>query len=234
MPTTLCGIDGCKGGWLSISVRADGDSPQARMLPDAVALLQTLEASDITAIDIPIGLPSSGVRQCDIQARALLGRRRSSVFPAPLRCTLETGSYADACLISRKNGGKALSKQAHALLPKIRDVDNILWERGTLAETVFEVHPEVSFCLWNSRKPMEFAKQSGFGFVQRLRLTEQQFGDAAREIRRRLSHAIVSDDDILDALAALWTARRIHAGHATRLGAEEDIDTRGLRMQMFA
>ncbi len=38
-------------------------------------------------------------------------------------------------------------------------------------------------------------------------------------------------DDVLDALVACWTARRIHAGTAIRLPPTAPVDARGLRME---
>jgi predicted RNase H-like nuclease len=54
-------------------------------------------------------------------------------------------------------------------------------------------------------------------------------------MREQLPKLTVADDDILDALAALWTARRIQSGSATRLpSGPEERDAFGLPMQMLA
>ena len=70
------------------------------MFADAEALLRD-GACVVTAIDIPIGLTSARARRCDIEARRLLGPRKSSAAPA--RCTLEVDSHAAAmcCLGER-------------------------------------------------------------------------------------------------------------------------------------
>jgi predicted RNase H-like nuclease len=81
------GVDGCIEGWLSISLDLNGGRPFAKVFPqDARGLLS--ESSAVTTIDIPIGLPTTGARQCDGDARRLLKTRRSSVFPAPVRAVL--------------------------------------------------------------------------------------------------------------------------------------------------
>ena len=46
------------------------------------------------AIDIPIGIPEAGARPADREARALLGPRRNSVFPAPVRAAGPAGLAA--------------------------------------------------------------------------------------------------------------------------------------------
>jgi predicted RNase H-like nuclease len=229
----LCGVDGCPAGWLSVSLDDKGEMPVARIFPDAAELLHDA-AERLVAIDIPIGLPSNGVRRCDMEARAILGPRKSSVFPAPLRCTLLAPSYEEACAASAGACGKRLSRQTYEILPRIRQVDTLLRERPTLVQIVYEVHPEVCFCHWNARKAMRHPKQSGFGFLERFRLAEQAFPGAAENIRNTIPRKQASDDDILDALAALWTARRIRAGTAQRLGNPPEWDEQGLPMQMLA
>ena len=87
----------------------------------------------------------------------------------------------------------------------------------------------------NQRRPMAYGKKSGFGFVERYQRLEGFFANTADRIRTRVSGTAVSDDDILDALAALWTAKRIHANSEVRLpsGAQE-MDSHGVPMQMLA
>jgi len=40
-------------------------------------------------------------------------------------------------------------------------------------------------------------------------------------------------DDVNDAFAALWTATRIFQGKAKRIPDKPEVDSRGLRMEMF-
>jgi predicted RNase H-like nuclease len=191
----------------------------------------------VTAIDIPIGLPSrERLRTVDGVARKRLGARASSVFPSPPRATLPFASisYESACDAAAAECGKRLSKQSFAILPKIKAVDTVLRESPELVERVFEIHPELCFYAWNGRRPMRHPKQSGFGFTERIELVRTVFGNAAEEIRERISRAAANDDDILDAFAALWTAQRIHAGTAERLPEKLERDEHGLPMCMWA
>ena len=82
------GVDGCPAGWIQITRHAKSGEIASRYLPDAAALVQQEPRPDVIAIDIPIGLPKAGARACDVEARRLLGPRRSSVFAAPLRAML--------------------------------------------------------------------------------------------------------------------------------------------------
>lgn len=82
---------------------------------------------------------------------------------------------------------------------------------------------------------MRHPKKTGFGFVERLALVQAAFGAAAEEIRKKISRNAASDDDILDALAALWTARRIHSGTAvTHPASAEELDDCRFPMRMLA
>jgi predicted RNase H-like nuclease len=226
------GVDGCKAGWLAVSLSSDGSLSSA-VFQDAVAVLRD-DRYAVTAIDIPIGLPEVGPRSCDIEARKLLGPRRSSVFPAPMRSLLAAQTYEAACSMSRLVCGRMLSQQSFAILPKIREIDLYLQENPAAISRVREIHPEVCFFFWNRGQPMQFSKLSGFGFVERLKLIEGRFPGAPARVRRDHPAKSVSDDDILDALAALWSALRLSANTAVRVGTEGEQDARGLSIGIWA
>lgn len=230
--TILRGVDGCPGGWLAATCERATTIASFAVYPSAAAMFAVPAA--VTTVDIPIGLPAAETRVVDTVARRMLGPRASSVFPTPVRATLATSSYETACDVSAEACGKRLSKQAYAILPKIAEIDAALQGSIELRERVFEVHPEVCFTVWNDGKPMLHPKASGFGFAERLRLAESVFGDAAERARSQFPRTDVSDDDILDALAALWTARRIAGNCAVRLSESDHRDATGLPMTMWA
>lgn len=226
------GIDACKGGWLSVSLAQLGAEPVARVHGTADELFTS--SFRVTAIDIPIGLQTASTRTCDDHARKRLGNRRSSVFAAPVRAVLDHTDYQEANTCSQEVANRGLSKQSFALVPKIAEVDRCLRGGTGLRENVFEVHPELSFAIWNHGQPMRYVKHSGFGFLERLNLSQTRFPDAAQRIREELPTKRVADDDILDALAALWTAERIAAGQAIRMDPEDHADATGLMMNIHA
>ncbi len=87
--TILAGVDGCSFGWLCITKDLENGTLKSMILKSAAELFALTPTPAVYAIDIPIGLTDSGPRQCDIQARRLLGARRgTSVFPAPIRPVL--------------------------------------------------------------------------------------------------------------------------------------------------
>ena len=83
-----------------------------------------------------------GTRAADLLARAVVGRRRSSVFITPVRAALASPDHASPVAVNRRLAGAGVSTQAFALGAKLPQVDN--WVRHQDA-TVVEVHPEVSF-----------------------------------------------------------------------------------------
>ncbi len=123
------GLDGCPVGWVLVATPADGKgSSCVKVVTDLGRVFDALDSGELAAvsIDIPIGLPACGPRLCDVEARKLIGERRSSVFPAPLRAVLAARTYDEAATISRSISDKSLSKQAFAILSKIRDVDDLI------------------------------------------------------------------------------------------------------------
>lgn len=227
------GVDGCRAGWLAVAVPARNSTtkPRAWLHGDARSLLAAVPAG-MVAIDIPIGLPDTGRRSCDVAARRLLGPRRSSVFPAPIRPLLAARTHAEACELSRRLQGTGLPLQAFHLLPRIREVDGLLREEPVMRERLVESHPEVVFAHWNGGRPMVHPKRTEAGRTERLGLLEPHFPEAFAMIRRLFRRSRVGDDDILDALVLLLTAGRLARGEAILLGDQEARDSCGLPMRI--
>jgi len=230
---TIVGADGCPSGWLCVFEDLPSRRLGSKIFASVAELFDAAPEIDVLAIDIPIGLTDAGPRQCDVAARKWLGgKRASSVFPAPIRPALAASTYPEACEISHRAQQKRISKQAWAIYPKIREVDELLRSRDDIARRVREVHPEVTFTAWNGAAISEPKKSAG-GFARRLALVTAHFGDSAFEsVRARYRRRDASDDDILDAFSALWTAERIVAGTAESLPREDAIDSAGLPMRI--
>lgn len=233
MAPRIAGTDGCPSGWLCIEQGEDGVL-RPRLHRTTRELLAYASTTDLLTIDIPIGLTDDGPRLVDILAGRLLGPRGSSVFPAPVRAALEGESYVDACARSAAACGKRLSKQAFAILPKISEVDRGLRADSRLRERVREVHPEVCFYFLNNEQPMAHPKKSGQGYFDRRRLLESHFGAVVGDLRSQVARRDATDDDLLDALVALWSAQRVHSGRHLCVPADPPRDRFGLRMEMVA
>lgn len=204
----LVGLDGCRTGWVA-AIDGGGGETALLVLPDVAAVL-ALRAS-IVGIDIPLGLPEDGPRACDVAARARLGPRRSSVFPAPVRSVLGARDHREAVARSVAASGRGLSIQAWNLVPKIADADRNL----APGDPVVEVHPELSFATL-AGAPLRTAKRHPAGREDRLALLVRPFPDVAGRLATRPGGCAA--DDVLDAYAVLWTVRRIAAGTSEVLG----------------
>ncbi|MDE2992614.1 MAG: DUF429 domain-containing protein [Chloroflexota bacterium] len=211
------GVDGCPYGWFSVGLD-DSDGYEVQAFTTFRELLAHYREARLVLVDIPIGLPQGEEgRECDPEARQLLGRPRgSSVFPTPTRRTVMQAAaapndYGGAAEIERRFAGKGISKQAFAIAPKIAEVDTVLLDRGASATPpVREVHPEVCFWALNHRQPMRSRKKTRDGEDERLRVlreTEPRTQDIFDQACSDFLSRIVARDDILDALAAAVTAK---------------------------
>ncbi len=180
---------------------------------------------DAVAIDMPIGLLDTHPRPADVAARVGLGPRKSSVFPTPLRVTLEAETYAEACELSRAACGKALSKQAWFLLPKIRELDDLLTPPDQ--DRIVESHPERTFARLRGA-PLANNKSTPEGHALRRSILADVFG--AAETAHVGESRVAPATDLLDALALVTAAERVALGREIRHGNE--IDATGLRAQI--
>jgi predicted RNase H-like nuclease len=125
--------------------------------------------------------------------------------------------------------GRKLSLQAFHLLPKIREVDAALRGDAPLRARTFEVHPEVSFAAMNGGHPLASPKRRSAGREERLALVRSLHPDPLA----LLPAGAVAKDDLLDAFAALWSAKRIAAGVARSLPNPIPHDAEGLPMAIW-
>jgi len=194
------GVDAARGGWIAVALRNGRfvDAVLERRFP---VLLERFPKAAAVGVDVPIGLPEVGSRRwADVDARAVVGARRASVFFTPPRAALEATTYTQARALA-----PGISAQGWALKTAILDVDRVRDPR------VREVHPEVSFAVL-AGVPLAFAKRTWNGQRERLRL----LAGAGIVLPDRLDAGLVRADDVLDAAVAAWSATRIARGeHVT-------------------
>ena len=227
------GIDGCKAGWFYF--RFDGAGIAYGVTKTLAEILGDVDGEACVLVDMPIGLLESGKteRQCDLEARtALSPSRASSVFPAPCRQALTASSYAEASAINERVLGRKLSRQSYGLIPKIRELDDLLASSELARASVRETHPEV--CFWGLLGgPMEYSKRTRDGFVDRMRLLRLVEPAAEEMIAAAfLVHGgfDAGRDDIVDAFIAAICARA--AANLRTLPASPRLDRRGLPMEI--
>ncbi|MFC5744483.1 DUF429 domain-containing protein [Actinomadura rugatobispora] len=222
----VLGVDACRNGWLGIVL--GGGAPaahHARAIGDLVAAAAGRAPLDVVAIDIPIGLPDTGRRQADLRAREAARPRWQSVFMTPVRQALAAPDLASANARSREINGTGISAQAYALRTGILQVD--AWVRETRLR-VAEAHPEVSFARMAelSGRPPVAGKKSWAGAHQRMALLAAHGITLPADLGGPGAAAGV--DDVLDAAAAAWTARRIARGDAECMPDPPEVFSDGL------
>ena len=111
--------------------------------------------------------------------------------------------------------------QTFNLFPKIREVDALVSHSDD--DRVAEIHPECAFrrLAGHALAP----KRSADGREQRVALLEPIFGSIDVRVRG------ARPDDVLDAFAVLWSARRFAAGAHEQLG-DGARDERDLPMRL--
>jgi predicted RNase H-like nuclease len=222
--SVVAGVLPCPPGWLVASAKLNGSTfaPEVpRVMATFAEVLDERPAFSVIALNAPVGYVDegrSGGRTCDRQARALLGRRGSTIHNAPSRAVLREGATV---------GSDGLDAVSTALLPRYREVAA---EMAPFRQrTVFEVHPELSFYQINGDKPLRWTKKFEVGRDERRSLLERRIPGIDRVLDAELYD--VAPSRLLDAAALLWTARRIFSRSGTRLPSDPEWDDQGLRME---
>ena len=257
-PSLAWGVDSCKGGWFYIALDATGEWC-CGMVERLHTIVERAGKHDRFLVDIPIGLPDNEnpePRACDLLARSTLGKgRSSSVFSAPVReallFDLDDASglthrqlrdryYRGASNINKTvtrarakgRGSVGISLQTFALIPKVREVDELLRHGGKTQKVIQEVHPELCFWALNGMRPMKHNKKRPEGHEERLAVLGKcwlRTKAVAKEVSGLYSRKEVALDDIADAMAATLTAR---ADEQNSLPEPVPLDGEGLPMQM--
>ena len=228
------GIDGCRAGWLSVTLRSHDDwtIQTYATIGEAWAELSNVE---LILIDVPIGLVDAGAQQrkCDAEARKLLkSPRASSVFTPPSRPALAYGSREEASEANFKLTGRKIGVQSWGIAPKIREVDEFLRAESDARHKIREAHPELVFWALNDRKAMKHKKSRQVGYDERLRVLSRAFPRAEAVVNEALSSFARKDvarDDVVDALALAITGL---AGDVQTIPATPELDNAGLAMEM--
>ncbi len=218
----MIGVDGTNGGWI-VAARARGTIACWR-IARFEELFQESARPRVVAIDIPIGLPKSGARECDRAARKLLGPKRgTSVFPAPTRE-----------MLAAKSRPANMTVQSWGIRSKVLEVDLVLRRNAAAREVTHEVHPELCFYYMNGNAPIDAPKRKPEGEAERLALLRAWSGGAIDQALARTRQLTCQRDDVLDAFAALWTAERIADGKAVTHPPNPELDSHGLAMSITA
>jgi len=233
----VAGVDGCRAGWFVVV--ASATRQKVLQLKDfcvaetfADVFSKTVDC-ELVCVDIPIGLSDGAKpRTCDVAARRILGRGRAgSIFPPPIRSCLAAKDYRTASRICLEHSGKKLTRQTFFIMGKIREVDQAMTPQ--LQQRVREIHPELSFWVLAGGRPPKHNKKTLAGRNERIVLLSAMFSDLEQFVAKARQPNKVAPDDILDAVAAAWTAGQAVIGKTKTLPENPESDSRGLRMEVL-
>lgn len=225
----VLGVDACRKGWIGVAIGVDAtDAYFGSTIRELVALAEVDGEIDVVAIDIPIGLPDKSRRKADVLARPFVGPRRNSVFMTPVRDALHASDHAAAVVVNHRLASEGISRQAFELRTKIFEIDGWIKECN---HAVIEVHPEVCFATL-AQGPLLTRKKTWAGAEQRRQLLEVASIRLINELGRAGEMAAV--DDILDAAAAAWTARRFANGQARSMPETPEVFSDGIECAIWA
>lgn len=225
----VAGADGCRGGWILFKVNLGTMNHWVEKVTQLSSILtKRPDGLQCLGIDIPIGLLDVP-RTCDVVARQKLGQPRGcSVFPAPCREALAAATHSQSSAINKRVTGKGMSCQAFGIVPKIKEVDDVI--TSVIQSWAVEVHPELCFWAMNNSSPMKHSKKKAKGRAERIALLRQIFPRIETLVADRPNGVAV--DDLLDAAAAAWSALRCHRGVSERLGGD-NVDKKGLAVNIY-
>lgn len=225
----VAGVEPVGGGWLVAPGNLQGITlaPQPAFILGSLAeVLDYRPSFAIVALHAPVGAPDKpdGLRTCDDEARERLGRRRGAAVRAPSKAVLEASSFREAQELDPTVDivrWRSVSKAREA----ITEVQS--WRQ----RVVWEVNPELAFLQMNEGTALEHGRRTQHGRRVRRQLLEYKLPGSQRILDERPPG--VREEKLTDALADLWTARRIMARAITRMSGDSPAwNDDGVRMDI--
>ncbi|MDB4737959.1 DUF429 domain-containing protein [Verrucomicrobiales bacterium] len=209
----VVGVDGCKEGWVGVAIDKNGafiGSFLSKLLKD---IISHFSDASVIGVDMPLKLVNKPFREADQLVRKELGVKRGrSVFPAIPNFMIDPKwidlDPEDLNIESRKRFGCAFSRQTLNLKNKILEVNQCQSENLK----IIEVHPEFCFMQMNDGMPQPCSKKTWNGMQQRLFLLKTKGIYLPSDLGSNTGN--ISPDDIIDAAAGAWTAKRFSEGLA--------------------
>jgi len=224
MDQRALGVDAAgKAGWIGVII--DGSGFSGARVATLVELIDWAEPVAAIGVDIPIGNLPGGRRASDAAARAFIGPRRASVFNSPPIEGISHDSYEAANQHLEALGQAKMSHQTWALRAKVIETDAV----ARSDQRLIEVHPEVCFRAIGGRD-LQWPKKTWNGQLLRRSLLSSAGIDLPDDLGRA---GAVPVDDVLDAAAAAWSARRYALGQAVPLPSPPEVDPDGRQLAIW-
>jgi predicted RNase H-like nuclease len=223
--SVVAGVTPCGRHWLVASAKIAGSNfaPEPPRLYDSfLDVLSERPAFVVVVVNAPIGyldIRQSGFRDCDVEARAMLGRRGATVRKAPTRDVLSGAlPWKEA----------SLDAVSATMLPCYIEVSAEM--SPYRQRTVYEGQPELSFYQLNKDTPLGFSKSSDAGHEERRAILAAKMNGIEKVLDANIR--TVRENHLFDASALLWSARRVFARAAKRIPIDPKWDNEGLRMEL--
>ena len=221
----VAGVTPCSGGWLLAGAKHHA----ATFMPEPPRVFETfLEVLGerpgyaTMVVNAPIGYRDEvgdPPRTCDLEARKLLGRRGSTITSAPTRASLREGddfttSGLDATTLVRLRHYRELYLEMSPFRQRV----------------VYEGNPELSFYQLNRDTALQRSKRLVAGRDERYDVLDAHLPGGIAGFLSEPPEGVAPRHQ-LDALALLWSARRVWGHGARRIPREPEWDSEGLRME---
>jgi predicted RNase H-like nuclease len=218
---TFIGLDGYSGGWVAVYLEKTGHRFRYAATADRLLDVPYQRAM----IDIPIGLPMCGYRDCDRAAKHIIG---SSAFLGA-RCNVWMfQSYEFANAYYRKVGDTCISQQLWHLRSKLREINEAMTPKKQ--KRLQETHPELVFWRLNGNQQLP-SKKTTEGHSRRIELLKERGISRIEEWLAQRRGTGIRRDDLIDACACAIAARDKNAN--TRLPGGNPPMERGIRMEIW-
>lgn len=221
--TVVAGITPWGRRWVCASAKVSGSvfAPEPPKIYESFQeILDEHPSFQAIVVNAPIGYrddASEARRTCDLEARALLGRRARALRYAPTRGTLFGETVTER-----------LDAASRVMLPSLREVAA---EASPYRQrTVFEGSPELSFYQLNGETALRHSKRTEAGRDERRDILVEKVRDIERVLDAEMDGVPVKH--VLDASALLWSARRVTVHAARRIPRDAEWDSEGVRMEL--
>jgi len=205
----------CKIAGVTMSVE------EPMFFPNFAEVLDYKPSFAVIGVHAPIGFldeSTPGGRECDQQAREMLGARRgASIRSAPSRALLRGEVAPDVDAVTG------------ILLRHYREIAAEI--APYRQRTVYSVEPELTFYELNAGVPLQYSKRTEYGRDERKALLRGRIDQVDRILESELPK--VRESRLIDAAACMWSARRILAKIGTRIPENPEWDSEGLRMEII-
>jgi predicted RNase H-like nuclease len=219
--TTFIGIDAFPAGWVAVYLEK-----KTHRFHYAATTDHLLDVSYQRAmIDIPIGLPQRGYRDCDLAAKAIIG---PSVFLGARWNVWGFESYEAANAHYRIVKDTCISQQLWHLRYKLKEINETI--TSEIQNRLFESHPELVFWRLNRKQTLP-NKKTPEGRLRRIELVEEYGISRIKEWLDQRHGTGIRRDDLIDACACAIAARDRNPNNRLPLG--DPPMERGRRMEIW-